>query len=136
MVTNRFGNGHFMHPMRRLRGFSFFLLVLGFWVGGGVLCHFRFPMWSNSVPIKFQDPLIIFLTCSPKFPICSLIRFQWHLSFYSLFGRGSTSMHISCKEGGWGRGGRGSMTKPSFILDREAYLGSYIGECPMFQKYW
>jgi len=37
---------------------------------------------------------------------------------------------------GDGRGGRGRMTKPSFILDREAYLGLYVGECPLFQKYW
>jgi hypothetical protein len=93
-------------------------------------------LWSNCVPMKFPRCSHHISNMFPKFLIYSLIRSQWHLSFYSLFGHGSTSMHISFKEGGWGRGGRGSMTKPSFILDREACLGSYVGECPMFQKYW
>jgi len=33
-------------------------------------------------------------------------------------------------------GGRGGLTKHASILWREAYLGFYIGECHMFQKYW
>jgi hypothetical protein len=28
------------------------------------------------------------------------------------------------------------MTKNASILGREAYVGFYVGECPMFQKYW
>jgi hypothetical protein len=43
-------------------------------------------------------------------------------------------MNIICKgeRGGWA----GSRTKCAFILGREAYLGFYVGECPVFSKYW
>jgi len=35
---------------------------------------------------------------------------------------------------GGGRGG--DITKHASILRREAYLGFYVGECHMLQKYW
>jgi len=43
-------------------------------------------------------------------------------------------MYIRCK-GGRGQA-HGSMTKHVFVLERKAYLGFYVGECPMFQEYW
>jgi len=35
-----------------------------------------------------------------------------------------------------GGGGGGNITKHASILRREAYLGFYVGECHMLQKYW
>jgi hypothetical protein len=45
-------------------------------------------------------------------------------------------MYITHKGGGeWGEG-RGDMKKHVFIFRTKTYLGFYVGECPMFQKYW
>jgi hypothetical protein len=36
----------------------------------------------------------------------------------------------------WGGGEMKSMTNNASVRGREACLGFYVGECPMFQKYW
>jgi hypothetical protein len=77
-----------------------------------------FPSGSQSVP----QVLNVF---SNTFPITTLFFITYS------FGHGSTSMYITCK-----RGVGEDMTKHAFILgNRSIFLGFYVVECPMFQKY-
>jgi hypothetical protein len=58
-----------------------------------------------------------------------------HFLSHFVFGCGSTSMNIMVRGRGWKA--KGIMTKHAIIFGGwEAYLGFYVGECPIFQKYW
>jgi hypothetical protein len=92
-------------------------------VGGGedFLYFCLLPICSQKVPKGF--PI--------RFPKCFKRRSHQHLNFIAYcFGHNSSNFHVYKML----RGAKGRHIYAS-ILGREAYIGFYLGECPMFQKY-
>ncbi len=97
-----------MHPMRRLVGFSFFLLV--FWSGDSLFC-FCSQRGQTLFPSNSRDvPSYVPISTSILTPYSTMIQ----LLCIKVLKRGEESV-----------------TKDAFIWGREAYLGSYVRECPM-----
>jgi hypothetical protein len=87
MVTNHFGNRHFMQPMRRLEALSFFFFLLGF-VGAGFFWRSVpnvFPICSQQAPILFPKmfPIALYFLSHIVWP-----WFNFHIIYITCKGEG------------------------------------------------